>query len=101
MTEDTTASTGRSTSRRIADALPSSAKTLLVDTYLTSREQASARVFRVYRPTPPHYHATATNISMCFRPRHLLDEGSGDQERVRTGDKLLFFERGQSMPCRS
>ena len=32
--------------------------TTLVDTYLTNREQASSRVFRVYRPTPPHYHAT-------------------------------------------
>ena len=42
----------------LAAALPDSAKTLLVDTYLTDREAASARVFRVYRPTPPHYHAT-------------------------------------------
>ncbi len=42
----------------IAKSLPDTATTLLVDKYLTDREQASARVFRVYRPTPPHYHVT-------------------------------------------
>lgn len=50
----------------LAAALPDSAKTLLVDTYLTDREAASARVFRVYRPTPPHYHATCDEYLYCL-----------------------------------
>ncbi|WP_263359935.1 cupin domain-containing protein [Acidicapsa ligni] len=35
---------------------PENADTLLVDRYLVSRQTASARIFRVYRGTPPHYH---------------------------------------------
>jgi mannose-6-phosphate isomerase-like protein (cupin superfamily) len=41
----------------IAAAFPATAETLLLDTYLTNEDAASARVFRVYRGTPPHYHA--------------------------------------------
>ena len=41
----------------IARSFPETAETLLMDTYLTDEEAASARVFRVYRETPPHYHA--------------------------------------------
>jgi hypothetical protein len=44
--------TGRFDIKAIADAFPETASTLLVDEYLTNREHASARVFRVYRPTP-------------------------------------------------
>jgi hypothetical protein len=49
---------GRFDIATIAASFPETAKTLLVDEYLTNRAEASARVFRVYRPTPPHYHAT-------------------------------------------
>src|SRR5271165_1687914 len=42
----------------IARSFPDKAQTLLLDTYLTNEPAASARVFRVYRGTPPHYHAT-------------------------------------------
>ena len=41
----------------IAAAFPDTADSLLLDTYLTDEEHASSRVFRVYRETPPHYHA--------------------------------------------
>jgi mannose-6-phosphate isomerase-like protein (cupin superfamily) len=41
----------------IAQAFPDTAESLLLDTYLTDSEHASSRVFRVYRETPPHYHA--------------------------------------------
>jgi hypothetical protein len=51
-------SMGRFDVYSIAKTLPQTATTLLVDKYLTDREAGSARVFRVYRPTPPHYHAT-------------------------------------------
>jgi len=41
----------------IARSFPEHAETLLLDRYLVDRDTASARVFRVYRGTPPHYHA--------------------------------------------
>ena len=50
--------TGRFNIAEIAASLPATATTLLVDHYLTHSEAGSARVFRVYRPTPPHYHAS-------------------------------------------
>jgi hypothetical protein len=61
--------TGRFDIGAIAGSFPESAATLLVDEYLTSREQASARVFRVYRPTPPHYHATCDEYLYVFSGR--------------------------------
>jgi mannose-6-phosphate isomerase-like protein (cupin superfamily) len=55
---DTFAETGRFDVAAIAAGFPTTATTLLVDAYLTNRPEASARVFRVYKSTPPHYHAT-------------------------------------------
>lgn len=49
---------GRFDVKKIADSFPPRADTLLLDTYLTNEEAASARIFRVYRPTPAHYHAS-------------------------------------------
>jgi hypothetical protein len=40
----------------VARSFPDTAETMLLDTYLTNEEAASARVFRVYRETPAHYH---------------------------------------------
>ncbi len=40
--------------KEIARSFPDTAETMLLDTYLTNEEAASARVFRVYRETPAH-----------------------------------------------
>jgi mannose-6-phosphate isomerase-like protein (cupin superfamily) len=69
MPEDFEGSSGRFDIEAIAKSLPKNAATLLVDKYLTDREQASARVFRVYRPTPPHYHATCDEFLYVFSGR--------------------------------
>lgn len=37
-------------------AFPDSADTLLLDRYLVDHGTASARLFRVYQPTPAHFH---------------------------------------------
>ncbi len=62
----TTIDAGRFDLAQIAARLPVTATTLLVDHYLTNREAASARVFRVYKPTPPHYHATCDEYLYVF-----------------------------------
>jgi mannose-6-phosphate isomerase-like protein (cupin superfamily) len=69
MPKDETGSTGIFDIKSIADSLPDTATTLLVDKYLTNREQASARIFRVYRPTPAHYHATCDEYLYVFSGR--------------------------------
>ena len=87
-------STGCFDIEAIAAAMPDTAKTLLVDTYLTNREQASARVFRVYRPTPPHYHATCDEYLYVFSGRGTFwSKDESTKIEFRPG-QLLFFERG-------
>ena len=90
----TEAGTGIFDVAALAAALPDSAKTLLVDTYLTDREAASARVFRVYRPTPAHYHATCDEYLYCLSGRGTV--WLGDPSAVTTfgPGQLLFFEKG-------
>ncbi|MCJ2043225.1 cupin domain-containing protein [Methylobacterium sp. J-078] len=78
----------------IAAALPETAQTLLVDTYLTDREAASARVFRDYRPTPPHYHATCDEYLYVLSGRGTFWMGDAGREAEFGPGELLFFERG-------
>ena len=40
----------------VAAGFPEAADSLLLDRYLVDHDTASARVFRVYRPTPAHFH---------------------------------------------
>ena len=67
--KQTTINAGRFDVAKIAATLPETATTLLVDHYLTNREAASARVFRVYKPTPPHYHANCDEYLYVFSGR--------------------------------
>ena len=87
------------TSRRfnineIAQSFPETADTLLLDKYLTNEQVASARVFRVYRATPPHYHATCDEYLYVVSGR-----GTAWMEDVSNiaefeAGQLLFFKRG-------
>jgi len=90
----TRARTGRFDVRAIAAALPATAETLLVDTYLTDHEAASARVFRVYRGTPPHYHATCDEYLFVLSGRGTLWMGDESTKAEFGPGELLFFERG-------
>ena len=86
--------TGRFNIGDIAESLPASATTLLIDRYLTDRPSASARVFRVYKPTPPHYHVNSDEYLYVISGRGTF--WMQDPESVTefgTGE-LLFFERG-------
>ncbi|RTL48992.1 MAG: cupin domain-containing protein [Bradyrhizobiaceae bacterium] len=94
MSNDSQSSTGCFDIKAIADALPETAKTLLVDTYLTNREQASARVFRVYCPTPPHYHATCDEYLYVFSGRGTFWAKDESTKIEFAPGQLLFFERG-------
>ncbi len=91
---DEPVSTGRFDIGAIAGAFPQSAATLLVDEYLTNREQASSRVFRVYRPTPAHYHATCDEYLYVFSGRGTFWMKDPATEAEFKPGQLLFFERG-------
>ena len=80
--------------KAIAASLPETASTLLVDHYLTDREAASARVFRVYRPTPPHYHASCDEYLFVLSGRGTFWMEDASTEATFAPGELLFFERG-------
>jgi len=90
----TTIDTGRFDIGKIAATLPETATTLLVDRYLTNREAASARVFRVYKPTPPHYHATCDEYLYVFSGRGTFWMEDESKSAEFGPGELLFFKRG-------
>jgi mannose-6-phosphate isomerase-like protein (cupin superfamily) len=80
--------------QQIARSFPDTAETLLLDRYLTDGPAASTRVFRVYRETPPHYHANSdehlyvlsgTGTFWMNDPSNIVAFAPGD---------LLVFRRG-------
>ena len=93
MSEPSPPRTARFDVRAIAASLPEKAQTLLVDTYLTNREAASARVFRVYRPTPPHYHEGCDEYLYVLSGRGTVWMGDPSTEAEFGPGELLFFER--------
>ena len=86
--------TGRFDIAAIAASLPPTAATLLVDHYLTDREVASARVFRVYRGTPPHYHSQCDEYLYVFSGRGTFWMGDESRKAEFGPGQLLFFQRG-------
>jgi mannose-6-phosphate isomerase-like protein (cupin superfamily) len=85
--------TGRFDIREVAASLPESATTLLVDRYLTDRPAASSRVFRVYRPTPAHYHATCDEYLYVVAGRGTFWMNDASRIAEFAPGQLLFFER--------
>src|ERR1700689_3324883 len=94
MTNPQAITSGRFDIAQVAATFPASAETLLVDQYLTNRPEASARVFRVYKPTPPHYHATCDEYLYVFSGRGTFWMGDESTKAEFGPGQLLFFERG-------
>lgn len=77
----------------IARSFPDTADTLLLDTYLVDEEAASARVFRVYRSTPPHYHAGSDEYLYVLSGRGTFWMDNPSNVAEFAGGDLLFFKR--------
>jgi mannose-6-phosphate isomerase-like protein (cupin superfamily) len=78
---------------QIAEAFPDTAETLLLDTYLTNEEAASARVFRVYKETPAHYHAGSDEYLYVLSGRGTFWMGNPANGAEFAPGDLLFFKR--------
>ena len=78
----------------IAQSFPETADTLLLDTYLTDEASASARVFRVYRGTPPHYHAGCDEYLYVLAGSGTFWMGGASNGAEFAPGDLLFFKRG-------
>ncbi len=77
----------------IARSFPETAETLLLDTYLTDEAAASARVFRVYRETPAHYHVGSDEYFYVVSGRGNFWMGDASNEAEFAPGDLLFFKR--------
>jgi len=76
----------------IIKRFPDRADSTIVDTYLTDRPEASSRLFRVYYPIAPHYHAT------CEEHLYLLTgkvafSVSDERPRILEAGQLVTFDR--------
>ncbi len=94
MTNAQAITSGRFDIAEVAAKFPPSAETLLVDQYLTNRPEASSRVFRVYRPTPAHYHATCDEYLFVFSGRGTFWMGDPSTKAEFKPGQLLFFQKG-------
>jgi mannose-6-phosphate isomerase-like protein (cupin superfamily) len=79
--------------KAIAGKFPETAETMLIDTRLTDEHHASSRVFRVYRPTPAHYHATCDEYLLVVSGRATFFFGEAQPFDVGPG-QLIFFKQG-------
>ena len=78
--------------RKIAAAFPAEAATMLLDTRLTDEAAASARVFRVYRPAPAHYHATCDEYLVVLSGRAMFFFSDDAPFAVGAGE-MIFFKK--------
>src|ERR1700747_1996261 len=77
----------------IMSSFPETSETLLIDTYLTDQPAASARVFRFYRPTPPHYHVNSDEYLYALSGKGTFWMGSPANGGAFGPGTLLFFKR--------
>lgn len=78
----------------IAAAFPEAAESMLLDTYLTDTDSASSRVFRVYRPTPAHYHRLCDEHLYVLSGRGTFWMHAPDQTVPFAPGTFLAFPRG-------
>lgn len=85
---------GRFHLHQIAAAFPDTAETMLLDTYLTDEPSASSRVFRVYRETPPHYHANSDEYLYVLSGKGTFWIGDAAHTGEFAPGDFLTFRRG-------
>ena len=78
----------------IARLFPDTADTLLLDRYLTDEHTASARLFRVYRGTPAHYHEHSDEYLFVLSGRGTFWMEQESTKAEFAPGQLLYFRRG-------
>jgi mannose-6-phosphate isomerase-like protein (cupin superfamily) len=75
----------------VASELPADADTMLADIYLRDCPDSSARLFRVYRPVPAHFHQTCDEYLYVVSGRGTFWMGSAaEAEECRPGQLICF-----------
>lgn len=84
---------GRFDVQALAAALPDTAGTMLADHYLTDRPSSSARVFRVYRTVPAHFHRECDEYLYVLAGRGTFWMGDPASEAPFAPGQLIVFDR--------
>jgi mannose-6-phosphate isomerase-like protein (cupin superfamily) len=77
----------------IAAQFPDTAETMLLDTYLTNEPDSSARLFRVYKGTPPHYHESCDEYLYVLSGRGTFWMGEASNSGEFAPGDFLYFKR--------
>lgn len=77
----------------LAAELPTEAASMLADIYLVDRPDASARIFRVYRPVPAHFHRGCDEFLYVVSGRATIWIGDAAEAAECRPGQLLCFER--------
>lgn len=85
--------TGRFDLAQIAATFPETSDTLLVDQYLSDTPHASCRLFRIYKPVPPHFHRQCDEFLYVFQGRGTFWMGDASTKAEFAPGQLLYFER--------
>lgn len=86
--------TGRFDVAALAATFPAASETMLVDQYLTDRPESSARVFRIYKPIPAHFHRQCDEYLYVVSGRGTFWMDKPETAAAFGPGQLLFFERG-------
>ena len=78
--------------RAIMNSFPDHAESTIVDIYLTDKPSASSRLFRIYYPIPPHYHATCEEHLYLLTGKVSFTIG-GEVPRILEAGQLVIFDR--------
>lgn len=79
--------------RALAADLPEQSETMLADLYLTDRPSSSARIFRVYRPVPAHFHKTCDEYLYVVSGRGSFWIGDEADTQDFAPGQLICFDR--------
>jgi len=85
--------TARFRPAELAATFPDTASTLLLDRYLIDSPSSSARIFRVYSPTPPHYHRGSDEYLYVLSGTGTFWMDSAESTATFAPGDLLYFER--------
>lgn len=77
----------------LAASLPETSETMLRDLRLVERDAASCRIFRTYRPVPPHFHVSCDEYLYVLQGRALFQIGDAEPREIGPGVLIHFPKR--------
>ncbi|GBQ05250.1 cupin domain-containing protein [Saccharibacter floricola] len=84
---------GRFDLYEIAQSFPPTADTMLLDTYVSDKPEASIRVFRIYRDVPAHYHNQCDEVLYVLSGEGTFWIDDPEEEAPFAPGQVIIFPR--------